>query len=76
MASKRRRKKKCWRGWSCLIGLIIWMILSLTGCHQNMIEVPFCFVYRPVSETGKISPEKQRLEVKRNNLKYEELCET
>ncbi len=40
-----------------------------------MIEIPFCLIYRPVSGTGEISPERQRLEVKRNNLKYEELCE-
>ena len=51
------------------------MILSLIGCHRSMIEIPFCLIYRPVSGTGEISPERQRLEVNMNNLKFEELRE-
>lgn len=35
----------------------------------------FCLVYSPVRNAGQIKPDIQRIAVKRNNLKYEEICE-
>lgn len=54
--------------------LMICLILILTGCHQSMTN-DFCLVYHPVSGTSSIKPDAQRIAVKRNNLKYEELCQ-
>lgn len=55
-------------------GLILFLMILLTGCHQGTTD-SFCLIYKPVQNVAKIKPDMQRLAVKRNNLKYEELCE-
>lgn len=54
--------------------LMICLMILLAGCTQNMTD-SFCLIYKPVSGVAKIKPDTQRIAVKRNNLKYEELCE-
>lgn len=74
MLRVRSRKKKRSGGLLLLAALIICLMMILTGCRLNTID-SFCLVYTPVHNTGDIKPDAQRIAVKRNNLKYEELCE-